>query len=50
MYWSLQKHDENVAPEATSPVASVDGENETDIADEVSNLAIDDAASENASS
>ncbi|TKY57508.1 Fimbrin-5 protein [Spatholobus suberectus] len=49
MYWSLQKPEENVTPEA-SPIASVDGENETNVVDEVSNLAIDDNASENASS
>ncbi|XP_061344104.1 fimbrin-5 [Gastrolobium bilobum] len=50
MYWSLQQPEENVTPEAASPVASVEGENETDVVNEVSNLAIDDTAAENASS
>ncbi|XP_057440866.1 fimbrin-5-like [Lotus japonicus] len=50
MYWSLQHSEENSTPEA-SPVASADGENDTDlISSEVSNLAIDDNDSENASS
>ncbi|KAL2582345.1 hypothetical protein GLYMA_14G005200v4 [Glycine max] len=49
MYWSLKKPEENITPEA-SPKASVDGESETDVVDEVSNLAIDDTTSENASS
>ncbi|KAL4298480.1 hypothetical protein HN51_049160 [Arachis hypogaea] len=41
MYWSLQKHYETITPEATSPEA---GENQTntDLANEVSDLAIDD--------
>lgn len=47
MYWSLKKPEENITPEA-SPKASVDDENEADVVDEVSNLAIDDTASENA--
>ncbi|KAG5053529.1 hypothetical protein AAZX31_02G289700 [Glycine max] len=57
MYWSLKKPEENITPEA-SPKASVDGESETDLVDEVShlaidevsNLAIDETTSENASS
>lgn len=51
MYWSLQHSEESVTPVA-SPVASVDGEPETDLVSEVSNLAIDDNnnASENTSS
>ena len=49
MYWSLKKPEENITPEA-SPKASVDGESETDVVDEVSNLAIDETTSENASS
>lgn len=49
MYWSLQQPEENMTPDA-SPVASVDGVNETDVANELSNLAVDDTASENASS
>ncbi|KAI5411704.1 hypothetical protein KIW84_056687, partial [Lathyrus oleraceus] len=40
MYWSLQNSEEN-SPEA-SPVASADGEHETDLVNEVSDLAIDD--------
>ncbi|CAL0315947.1 unnamed protein product [Lupinus luteus] len=48
-YWSLQQQpEENTTPEA-SPVASVDDANETDEANELSNLTIDDAASEAAS-
>ncbi|KAE9596437.1 putative dystrophin [Lupinus albus] len=47
-YWSLQQPEENMTTEA-SPVASVDDANETDEANELSNLAIDDAASEAAS-
>lgn len=41
MYWSLQNSEENNTPEA-SPAASADGEHESDVVDEVSNLAIDD--------
>lgn len=46
MYWSLQNSEENTTP-VESPVASVEGEQETDVVNEVSNLAIDDNASEN---
>ncbi|CAK8539022.1 unnamed protein product [Lathyrus sativus] len=49
MYWSLQHSEENSSPES-SPVASVDGEQETDLVNEVSDLAIDDNASEKPSS
>lgn len=49
MYWSLLNSEENSTPE-TSPVASADGEHETDLVNEVSDLAIDDNAAENASS
>lgn len=48
MYWSLQNSEEN-SPEA-SPVASADGEHETDLVNEVSDLAIDDNASVKVSS
>ncbi|CAI8587144.1 unnamed protein product [Vicia faba] len=48
MYWSLQHSEENITPEAASPVASADGEHETDLVNEVSDLAIDDNAAENA--
>lgn len=41
MYWSLQKPEENIAPEA-SPLASAEGE--ADLVNEASNLAIDDTA------
>lgn len=56
MYWSLQQPaeesesspaEESNVPDA-SPTASVDGERETALAGEVSNLAIDDAASDTA--
>lgn len=50
MYWSLQHSEENITPEAASPVASVDGEHETDLVNEVSDLAINDSASEKVSS
>jgi plastin-1 len=49
MYWSLLNSEENSTPE-TSPVASADGEHETDLVNEVSDLAIDDNAAENANS
>ena len=56
MYWSLQQPaeesesspaEESNVPDA-SPTASVDGERETALAGEVSNLAIDGAASDTA--
>ncbi|CAK8539899.1 unnamed protein product [Lathyrus sativus] len=49
MYWSLQHSEENSSPES-SPVASLDGEQETYLVNEVSDLAIDDNASEKPSS
>lgn len=45
MYWSLQKPEERNNLGAPPPA---DGENETDVVEEVSNLAIHDAASEDA--
>lgn len=56
MYWSLQQQsgdsdsvsaEDGDIPDA-SPAASVDGENETDLAAEVSNLTVDDAISDSA--
>ncbi|OIW16443.1 hypothetical protein TanjilG_19159 [Lupinus angustifolius] len=49
MYWSLKRPEENTSPEAPPVVASVGDANETDEANELSNLTIDDAASEAAS-
>ncbi|KAJ7960297.1 putative Fimbrin [Quillaja saponaria] len=57
MYWSLQQPAdesestmvEDDTPDASS-AASVDGETETDLANEVSNLAVDNTSSENLSS
>ncbi|KAE9614666.1 putative calponin domain-containing protein [Lupinus albus] len=49
MYWSLKRPEENTTPEAPPVVASVGDANETDEANELSNLTIDDAASEAAS-
>ncbi|CAL0307312.1 unnamed protein product [Lupinus luteus] len=49
MYWSLKRPEENTTPEAPAVVASVSDANETDEANELSNLTIDDAASEAAS-
>ncbi|KAJ1415584.1 CH domain superfamily [Sesbania bispinosa] len=47
MYWSLQKPEENVTSEASSPVANeTEGENETDVTNEVSNLAIEENEAE----
>lgn len=43
MYWSLQNSEGN-SPKA-SPVASADGEHETNLVNEVSDLATDDNAS-----
>ncbi|CAJ1971607.1 unnamed protein product [Sphenostylis stenocarpa] len=48
MYWSLKKPEENHPREAMA-MTSVENENETDVVDDVSNLAIDDTASENPS-
>ncbi|MCI83460.1 fimbrin-like protein 2 [Trifolium medium] len=43
MYWSLQHSEESFTPEA-SPIASADGEHQTEFTTEVSNLAIDDVS------
>ena len=48
MYWSLQNSEENSLE--ASPVVSADGEHETDLVNEVSDLAIDDNASVKVSS
>ncbi|MED6106278.1 Fimbrin-5 [Stylosanthes scabra] len=43
MYWSMQKHYESVTPEATSPEAG-ENQTDTDLANEVSDLAIDESS------
>ncbi|RDX62205.1 Fimbrin-5 [Mucuna pruriens] len=50
MYWSLKKKPEGNFLREASPVPSGEGEHETDVVEEVSNLSINDAASENAGS